>query len=396
MLFRSGVEKFRQLGLDARLHRIMVPKWVRGRPEDIRITVPREIRLSALALGGSIGTGPSGLEASVMVVETFDELRDREDEAVGKIVLFNRKMGPDGEGGKLGYGDVVSQRVAGAIEAARVGAVGSLIRSVGSADFRLPHTGMMRYQEGVPKIPHAAVSSEDADLIARFIARGKAVHVSMQLDCRDAGEVPSANVIGELRGRERPDEIIVIAGHLDSWDVGQGALDDGTGVVACIEALRVLKELDLVPRRTIRAVLYMNEENGLAGGNSYAADFAGDLERHVAAIEMDIGSFGVQGFGVSAGDGGVEMIRRIMKPLSVIGADRVTPGGGGADIGPMRAAGVPQIGLRSDATRYFDYHHTEADTLDKVDPDKLAECAAALAHLSWALAESEAPLPRLP
>ena len=391
-----GVEKFRQLGLDARLHRITVPKWVRGRPEDVRITSPREVRLASLALGGSIGTGPAGLEAAVMVVDTFDELRERAEEAEGKIVLFNRAMGPDGEGGTLGYGDVVTQRVGGAIEAARVGAVGSLIRSVGSADFRLPHTGMMRYQSDVPKIPHVAISSEDADLIARFVARGKAVHVSMRLDCRDAGEVPSANVIGELRGRERPDEVVVIAGHLDSWDVGQGALDDGTGVAACIEALRCLKELDLVPRRSIRAVLYMNEENGLAGGRAYAEDFAGDMDRHVAAIEMDGGSFDVQGFGVSAGAGGVEVVRRILRPLSVIGAHRATVGGGGADIGPMRALGVPQIGLRSDSSRYFDYHHTEADTLDKVDPDALAECAAALAHLAWALAESEEPLARLP
>lgn len=390
-----GVESFRGFGLTGRLHRIEVPKWVRGRAEDVRIVGPREIRLRALALGGSIATPPNGLEGSVLVVESFEELRDRADEAAGKIVLFNKRMGPDGSGGTHGYGDVVPQRVGGAIEAAKVGAVGSMIRSVGTADFRLPHTGMMRYEDGVPQIPHVAISTEDADLIERFVARGKDVRVSMRLDCRTLGDVPSANVIGELRGRERPDEVVVIAAHLDSWDVGQGAQDDGTGVAACIEALRTLKELDLVPRRTVRAILYMNEENGLAGGTAYAADFAGELKDHVAAIEMDIGAFGVQGFGVSAGDGGVEMVSRLLRPLAAIGADAATRGGGGADIGPMRPAGVPQLGLRSDATRYFDYHHTEADTLDKVDPTELARCSAALAYLAWALAESEEPLPRL-
>ncbi len=392
---RWGAETFRSFGLDARLHRIEVPKWVRGRPEVVRLTAPRDVVLHALALGGSIATSANGLEAPVLVVETFEELRRRADEAEGRIVLFNKRMGPDGNGGTHGYGDVVPQRVAGAIEAAKVGAVGSMIRSVGTADYRLPHTGMMRYQDGVPRIPHVAIAAEDADLIERLVARGKPVRVSMRLDCRSLGEVPSANVIGELRGRERPDEVVVIAAHLDSWDVGQGAHDDGTGVVACIEALRALKELGLVPRRTIRAILYMNEENGLAGGTAYAEDFAHELERHVAAIEMDIGAFGVQGFGVSAGEGGVETVRGLARPLAAIGADRITEGGGGADIGPMRAHGVPQLGLRSDATRYFDYHHTEADTLDKVDPVELGKCTAALAYLAYALADADEPLPRL-
>lgn len=392
---RWAVDTFRRFGLDVRRHAIEVPKWVRGEPEDVRLTAPREIRLAALALGGSVGTPPGGVEAPVLIVEDFAELRERADEVRDCIVLFNRAMGPDGNGGTLSYGDVVPQRTSGAIEAGRLGAVASLIRSVGTADYRLPHTGQMRYSEDVPRIPHAAIAAEDADLIARLLARGRDVRVSMRLSCRDAGLVPSANVIGELRGRERPDEVVVIAAHLDSWDVGQGAHDDGTGVAACIEALRALKELGLRPRRTVRAILYMNEENGLAGGRAYAADFAGELDRHVAAIEMDIGAFGVRGFGVTAGPGGVEMVRELTRPLAEIGAGEVTQGGGGADIGPLRAHGVPLLGLRSDGTRYFDYHHTEADTLDKVDPTELAKCTAALAYLAYALAESEATLSRL-
>ncbi len=392
---RWAVDVFRREGIDVRRHAITVPKWVRGDAEDVRVVEPCEVRLHALALGGSIPTPASGIEADVVVVEELEDLGERGREAEGKIVLFNRRMGPNADGHTYGYGQVVSQRVAGAIEAAKAGAVASLIRSVGTADFRLPHTGMMRYEKGVERIPHAAISSEDADLIARLVGRGKRVRVRMRLSCRDAGEVPSANVIGELRGRERPDEVVVIAAHLDSWDVGQGAHDDGVGVVSCIEALRLLKELDLRPRRTIRAILYMNEENGLAGGKAYAADFAAELASHVAAIEMDGGAFGVQGFGVTAGDGGTEWVTKLARPLAAIGAEQVTEGGGGADIGPMREHGVPQLGLRSDSTRYFDYHHTEADTLDKVDPVELSKCTAALAYLAYALAESERTLPRL-
>lgn len=393
---RWGRDRLRSFGLDqVRLQSIMVHKWVRGRPEEIEMVSPRRQTLRGLALGGSVATPIRGIEAEVMAVETFEELMERRDEAQGKIVLFTRSMGPDGSGGTLGYGDVVSQRTAGAIEAARVGAVASLIRSVGTADFRLPHTGMMRYREGVPQIPHAALSSEDSELLSRLLSRGQDVRVRMRMDCRDEGEVPSANVIADWRGRELPEEVVVIGGHLDSWDVGQGAQDDGVGVVACMEALRVLKELDLRPRRTIRVVLFMNEENGLAGGRAYAREHADALESHVAAIEMDGGAFGVRGFGISAGDGGLDRLSFLREPLGRIGADRLTPGGGGADIGPMRASGVPQIGLRSDSTRYFDYHHTEADTLDKVDPLELAKCTAALAVLAYALAEMEEPLPRL-
>lgn len=376
---------------------ITVPKWVRGEPEEFEILAPTHHRLVGLALGGSIATPADGLVADVMVVSSFDELKARAAQAKGKIVLFDKAMGPQPDGRALGYGDVVSQRTQGAIEAAKAGAVGSLIRSVGTASYRLPHTGVMNYEDGVTKIPHAAIASEDADLIGRLIAAGHTVRVRMKMDCRDEGMAPSANVIAEIKGRERPDEIVVIGGHLDSWDVGQGALDDGVGIAACIEVIRLFSDLGLRPRRTLRVVLFMNEENGLAGGKAYAEANASSLSKHVAAVEMDSGSFGVEGFGVTAGEGGLESLAPLARLLhETIGAGKFTRGGGGADIGPMRVGGVPMLGLKNDSDTYFRYHHTPADTVDKVAPADLAKCAAAMAALSWWLCESEQPLPRVP
>lgn len=387
---------FKRFGIEhVRRQAIMVPKWVRGEQQLVELVLPRRYRLNALSLGGSVPTPAEGLIADVLAVNTFDELKAREAEVEGKIVLFNRAMGPDGQGGTIGYGTAVSQRVRGAIEAARSGAVASIIRSVGTANFRLPHTGQMRYADNVREIPHAAIAAEDADLIMRLLARGKRVQIQMKMDCSYQGEVPSANVIAELKGSERPDEVVVIGCHLDSWDVGQGAQDDGVGVAACIETIRLLGELGLRPRRTIRAVLYMNEEAGLSGGKAYAKEFADQLDGHVAAIEMDGGAFRFLGFGVSAGEGGLERLRFVDDLLEPLGAEKMRQGGGGADISPMRPAGVPQLGLRSDTTRYFDYHHTAADTFDKVDAVELSKCTAGLAIMAFALAEMDEPLPRL-
>ena len=392
---RWGLDTFEELGLTARRHTVDVPKWVRGEPERVTLVEPYEMELAALALGGSIATPPGGVEAEVMIVEDFADLGRRAREAEGKIVLFNKGMGPDGRGGYRTYGQVVGQRTRGAIEAGRVGAVASLIRSVGTADWRLPHTGVMFYDDAVKKIPHAAISTEDANLLTRLAAAGERPRVRIELDCRDEGLVPSANVIGELRGRDKPHEIVVIGGHLDSWDVGQGAHDDGVGVACSIEALRLLKELDLRPRRTIRAILFMNEENGTAGGNAYADDFEDEMRYHVAAVEMDSGGFQPLGFGFTAGDGGVEMMAPVGEWLQSIGAGMIRRGGGGVDIRPMSEYGVPLAGLINDSSRYFDYHHTAADTVDKVDETELRRCAAAMAVLAYTLAEMEGTLPRL-
>ncbi len=392
-----GVKKFQELGFDhVRRQPVTVHWWVRGAREEVSIVAPYPHDVVALALGGSIATPAEGITAPVVIVNDIDDLKKHPIDAKGKIVLFNKRMGPDASGKPLGYGDVVPQRVNGAIEAAKCGAVASLIRSVGSADYRLPHTGMMRYQDGVPKIPHAAITAEDADTIERLIARGETVTVRMKLSCSDGGMVPSANVVAELPGREKPDEVVVIGGHLDSWDVGQGAQDDGTGIAASIEALRVLKASGMIPRRTVRVVLFMNEENGGAGGDGYAKEMASTLDRHVAAVEMDGGSFDPEGFGITAGAGGLAQLAVVGRVLAPLGCGALTEKGGGADIGPMSKSGVPMIGLKNDSTKYFRYHHTPADTLDKVDPQELAKCSAMMAVMAYTLAEMDAPLPRLP
>jgi Zn-dependent M28 family amino/carboxypeptidase len=267
-----------------------------------------------------------------------------------------------------------------------------LIRSLGTADYRLPHTGALRYKDDAPRIPAAAISAEDAELVHRLLAAGDRVEVHLRLTCQTLPDAESANVLAEIRGRERPDEIVLIGAHLDTWDVGQGAHDDGAGCAIVMETMRLLKRLGLVPRRTIRAVLFTNEENGLRGGRDYAERHG--AEHHVVAIESDSGGDAPVGFGITAGEGAVEMVRGIARHLRVLGADTVHPSGGGADISPLKDRGVPVMGLMQDTARYFDFHHTEADTLDKVDPAALVRNVAALATMTWFLAEQEATVPR--
>lgn len=373
--------------------KVMVPHWVRG-AERARIVAPVEQTMHAVALGGSVPTPEEGITAEVIEAETYDELHALGATVKGKIVLYSKRMVRNG-GEKDGYGAAVRYRSSGAVEAAKLGAVGALLRSVGTATFRLPHTGMTSYDEQVPKIPFAAIADEDADLIHRLLQSGNPVRVQLVLGCAILPDSESANVIADFRGRDKADEIVVIGAHLDSWDLGTGAIDDGAGVAIVMETMRLLKSLDLRPRRTIRAVLFTNEENGLRGGRAYAEAHRDELPGHVAAIESDSGGAKPLGFGVSAGTGGDAAVRAIAANLKSIGADEVTVGGGGADISPMRPAGVPQIGLRQDATRYFDYHHTAADTLDKVDPHELAMNVAALAVLAYSLAERDETLPRI-
>jgi Zn-dependent M28 family amino/carboxypeptidase len=289
----------------------------------------------------------------------------------------------------------VPQRSQGAVEAAKVGAVGALVRSVGTASYRLPHTGQMHYDEQVKKIPAAAITAEDADLISRLLKSGREVTMHFELGCEALDDVPSANVVADLPGREKPNEIVLIGAHLDSWDVGTGALDDGAGVAICIEALRLLKALEIKPRRTVRVVLFMNEENGLRGGTEYAHAHASELPSHVAAIESDSGAARPLGFQIQAGPGALDRLRELIPLVSAVGATDVREGHGGADIGPLRTGGVPMLGLRQDVTHYFDYHHTPADTLDKVDRKELAQNAATMAVMAYALAEMEGTLPRV-
>lgn len=386
-------EEMKRDGLDkVWTEKVMVPHWVRGEASGA-ILAPAPHPLVLIALGMSDGTPPEGITAEVVEVSSLDEVKALGEKAKGKIVLFNKKIYPNG-GEDRGYGAGASLRYSGASAAAKVGAVGMMIRSLATADLRLPHTGAMGYEEGVPRIPATAISPEDAELIHRFLAAGETVKVTFRQTCKTLPDAESANTIGEIRGSEKPDEVVVIGGHLDSWDVGQGAQDDGAGCAISMEAIRLIRALGLKPKRTIRAVLFTNEENGLRGGKAYAQTHAAELVRHVAAIESDSGGARPLGFGVSAGPGSVDVVKRLAGPLAGTAADDVTEGGGGADISPMADAGVPMLGLRQDATHYFDIHHTMADTLDKVDAHDLAINATAMAVMAWQLANLDPPLPR--
>jgi carboxypeptidase Q len=386
-------EEMTRDGLDnVRSEKVMVPHWVRGEASG-RILAPAAHPMAILALGMSDGTPLEGTTASVVEVSSLDEAKALGEKARGKIVLYNKRIYPNG-GDDRGYGSAVNLRYKGAAEAAKVGAIGMLIHSLATADLRLPHTGAMAYEDGVPHIPAAAISPEDAELIHRFLAAGETVTVAFTTSCKNLPDAESANVVGEIRGTQAPEEVVVIGGHLDSWDVGTGAQDDGAGVAISMEAVRLIRSLGLKPKRTIRAVLFTNEENGLRGGKAYAEAHAAELPKHVAAIESDSGGARPQGFGVSAGTGGVDVVRTLAAPLATIAADDVRDGGGGADISPMGDAGVPQLGLRQDGTHYFDIHHTMADTLDKVDPHELAMNATAMAVMAWQLANLDPPLGR--
>ena len=373
-------------GLDnVRGEPVMVPRWVRG-AESVEMIAPRRQALPMLGLGGSIATPADGITADVMVVTSYDDLQARAAEARGKIVLYNVPF--------TAYGQTVAYRSGGAVAAARVGAVASLVRSITPYSMRTPHTGGMAYNDSVPKIPHAAITPEDADMIARMIQRGERVAVKLTMAARMMPDAQSRNVIAELRGTTSPDEVVVMGGHIDSWDVGRGAMDDAGGVIAAWEAIRILKELGLRPRRTIRVVGWTNEENGLRGGNAYRDAHRAELARHVAAIESDAGVFKPRGFGFTGTDSAFALVRQIGTLLAAIGAGDIVRGGGGADIGPIMALGVPGLGLNVDGTRYFWYHHTDADTVDKLDPHDVALCVATMAIMAYVLADMPEGLPR--
>lgn len=364
---------------------VMVPHWVRG-DESLALVEPRSATLQILGLGGSVGTPPEGIEADVLVVDSFEELESRASEAVDKIVLFNAAF--------TSYGRTVAYRRDGAVAASRHGAVASLVRTVGSASMYTPHTGSMQYEEGVVRIPSAAVTIEDALMMRRMQDRGQRVRVRLRMEAATLPDVQSRNIVGELRGSEFPDEVIVMGGHIDSWDVGTGAMDDAGGCLAAWQALLVMKRLDMTPRRTIRVVCWTNEENGLRGGTGYAEAHREEVENIVLAIESDAGVFAPVGFGFGGTDEAYAMVEPIGRLLEGIGAGEIRQGGGGADIGPLMALGVPGMGLNVDGTRYFHYHHSNADTIDKLDADEFNRCVAALAVMSWAVAQMDEPLPR--
>jgi carboxypeptidase Q len=392
-------------GLTVTLQPVKVPHWVRGEEQAEIIDYPGRPpgvtqHLALTTLGGSTATPPQGISGQVLVVHSFDELSAREAEASGKIVLFdvpfNEDFALNGRAGSA-YGQAVVYRVQGAVAAARAGATAALIRSVGGADYRLPHTGVMDYDPKVPKIPTAALSAEDAMWVSRLAAEGP-VTLRLKLLPQTLPDADSHNVIADWPGRERPEEMVIVSGHLDSWDLAQGAIDDGAGVASAMGAVHLLQSLGLHARRTIRFVGWMSEENGSSGGQAYTKLNSATLIRHSAAIESDNGAG--RPLGVSAHITPESMVRLkpLMNSLAPMGAGILDHRGeaGGSDVEFMDALGVPTLSPIVDTRTYFDYHHSPADTLDKIEPDNIRRQVAVLAIMAYFLAELPEPLARIP
>jgi hypothetical protein len=386
---------------------VMVPKWVRG-TESATMIEPVRKPLTMIGLGMSVGTPKDGVTAEVVAVKDFDELAALGREKVaGKIVLYNPVW--------QGYGLTVMYRSSGASRAAALGAKGVLVRSMTGVSLQTPHTGSLSYQDGVEKIPAAAVSTEDAAMIERLVKSGTPVQVRLEMEAHQDADVESHNVMGEIRGSEKPEEVVVLGGHIDSWDVGQGANDDGSGIMATFQAVALIKKLGLKPRRTIRVVFWVNEENGGAGGRAYRAMVGEQVKNHVAAIEMDGGAEKPVGFGFGSGGsplggGGRRLAPGVEPPaearrsaqtsaasfaraveighlLAGIEGGLMSPGGGGEDISPLLADGVPGFGVRTVGLHYFDWHHTDADSFDKIVPREFQLNVASLAVLTYVLAD---------
>jgi carboxypeptidase Q len=393
-------EQLRLLGLDVKLEKVTVPHWVRGEERAELTTFPGQApgttqKIILTALGNSSATPAGGLTADVLVVNNFDELTALgRDKVAGRVVLFNEKfdvrMAEQGEAGEA-YQKAVVYRKQGAEAAKSLGAAAALVRSVGGADYRLPHTGYA----APAGVPTAAVTAEDADLLAHLASEGRVV-IHLALTPRTLPDEASYNVIADLKGTEHPEQVVVVSGHLDSWDLGTGAIDDGAGVAVAMATAKVFHDLGLHPRRTLRVIAWMDEENGLSGSNAYMAEYKEALANHVGAIESDSGAGHPLGFAGAFSPAAVEALQPVTKTLATIGADLLrNTGVAEADIDAMARSGVPTFGLMQDARTYFNYHHTAADTLDKIDPHDLAENAAAMAVLSYAIADMPAPLPRL-
>ncbi len=379
------------LGLDSVwLQPVEVPHWHRGEPEIVKIVNSPsrgDITLNALSLGNSIGTGPAGLTAEVIEVHSLDEVNDLGPKVKGKIVFYNRPMDPTLLRTFSAYGGAVDQRGAGAIRAAENGAIATIVRSMGSNIDEVPHTGGMYYKAGVIQIPALAISTLDAELLSNLLKQ-EAVKLFIRNTSRMLKNKQSYNVIGEIKGSQYPEQIILVGGHLDSWDVGQGAHDDGAGCVHSLEVMRQLRKLNYQPKRTIRCVLFMNEENGLAGGIMYANESNRKGEFHLAAIESDAGGFTPKGFGCDAESNLIEdYFKKLKNWETLLGPYGITfsTGGGGADISRLKSQKGLLIGLRPDSQRYFDYHHTAEDTFDKVNQRELALGAAAMTSLVYLL-----------
>ena len=375
---------------NVRSEKVTIRKWVRGN-ESCELVEPRPYKFDMLGLGGSIGTPAEGISAEVIVVDDKEELDSlADDQIAGKIVVFNKAMPMYSEIDGSGYGQTVAYRSNGAKWASERGGVAALVRSVTAYSLVSPHTGAMRYDAEVAKVPTAAISVEAALMLKRFQNRGIKTIVKLKMEAKDEGEAPSANVVAEIVGTEKPEEIVLIGGHIDSWDVGQGAQDDGAGCVAAMEALNIIRKAGLKPKRTIRVVLWTNEENGLAGARSYLARHQN--ENHVAGIESDSGGFKPQGHSIDMEHEDKEQIAltqltEILQLLKPLGATRANTGYSGADVGQLKQLGTACMGLEVDGRLYFNTHHTWADTVDKVNPKELTDCAITLAVTAFVFAD---------
>ena len=372
---------------NVRTERVMVPRWVRGR-ESAEIVDPPRHQVAMLGLGGSPATPPAGIEGEVLVVTSFDDLHTRSAEARGRIVLFNVPY--------TNYSETVTYRTGAARAAQRYGAIGVLVRSVGPMGLRTTHTGSASETTGpAALIPAASIAAEDANRIARLEGRGRRVRLHLAMESHFEGEAESANVVGEIRGREKPDEIVLLGGHLDSWDVGTGASDDGAGSIVTWEAARLMKKLGLRPRRTVRLVLWTNEENGLRGAAAYAERYATAAANHVFALEADSGVFSPAALGFSGSLAARAALMPVVPLIAPLGFTDIGPGGGGPDIGPIAQAGnVPTMAYLGDASRYFVIHHSPADTVERVPPEDVSRAAAAISVITYAVAEMPERLPK--
>lgn len=371
------------------LQPVMVPHWVRGKAERAKILNSERIGsqdVNICAIGNSVGTGEGGITAEIIEVQSFEELEQLgESKIKGKIVFFNRPFDVTLINTFSAYSGAVNQRGSGASQAAKYGAVGVVVRSMTSSLDDVPHTGALRYDESYPKIPAVAISTKDAELLSKLLKDDEDLKFYFETHCEMKSDVLSYNVVGELKGSQNPEEILVVGGHLDAWDLGDGAHDDGSGCVQAIEALRIFKALGIKPKRTLRAVMFMNEENGLRGGRKYADLAEENNEIHVAAIESDRGGFTPRGFTMSVSDSQYKQISNWSHLFKPFGASEFIRGGGGADIGPLERFGTALIGFYPDPQRYFDYHHATTDTFDKINKRELDLGAGTMASLLYLL-----------
>jgi hypothetical protein len=396
-------DQMRALGAEVTLEKAAVPHWVRGAETGELTAWPGQTpgttqKIVLTALGGSVATPAEGITAPVVVVDDWQQLHALPDGAVkGKILLLNHKFDKElaatGNGGQA-YGYAVMYRGAGPVVAASVGAVAVLVRSVGGADYRLPHTGMTAYTDKAPRIPAAAVTAEDADLLKDLASQGP-VTLHLTLTPQTLPDATGYNVIADWKGTEHPEQLVIVSGHLDSWDLGTGAIDDGAGVVVSMQAVHLLSKLGIHPRRTVRFVAWMSEEEGSMGAAAYVADHAADMANHIGAIESDLGADHPTGIYYAGKSALGSWLRPVANLLEPIGAEMLESSPEtGEDIADLTKSGVPSFAPIQDSRFYFNYHHTAADTLDKVDPKHLSENAAVMTVLAYALADSAQPAPR--